>query len=437
MDSPFMRHRLLHSTMLLALVAAPAILFAQEVSSHEEERLETLARSDDEWVTPKNSITVGFRMLTSGARVHFGHLGSVPFAGAPILPSTAGAALRTYQNGYVGLDAPRANELDSLGNQTSTKGGRYQTYTTTTLDVTDANGNVTTVTSSTQTGDYLSYTPGLTRQWSYDTPEQATLRPGYIGMSNYSATSGGSALDKNQGMSSGLEMQIAHVMGKLSKRTDWSLVAGIALNGINSKTAGDVSSTLLTSTDFYSLNGKPAPAISVGHPYAPPTNDPLNTTVQTETTTPLGAVQDPNLSTSTSTIGGIMVHGRWQVKGAYFMARVGPSIHTQLTERLGLSASLGLAGAFASSYYTADQLMEIPVVGKTVDTGTVVNYQSKFLGGYYADFNLDWSANERTGFYGGLSAQKLGNYDESVGDQTAHIDLGTSVGIRGGVNIKF
>ncbi len=438
MDFPLMRLRLLQSTMLFALVAAPAVLFAQEISSNEEERLENLARNDDEWVTPKNSVTVGFRMLASGARVHFGNLGSVPFS-ATVPPASAGPVTRTYDNGVVTADALRPAELDALDNPastTTTTGGRYQTYTTSLTAVLDANGVQTgTVTTTALSGDFLSYTPGLTRVWTYDLPQQATLLPGYIGMSTYSATSDGAALDKKQGPSSGMELQISHVMGKLSKRTEWSLVAGLALNSINCKTVGDVNSTLNTKTDFFSLNGQPAPTTSLIAPYTPPTYDPVNTTY--ETTTQLNAVPDPALSTQSAVAGAVIVHGNWQVKGAYLMVRAGPSIHTQLTERLGLGASLGVAGAFASSFYSTEQTIEVPDVGAPLTTGALVNYTSKFLGGYYADFNLDWTANERTGLYGGLSAQKLGNYNESVSNQTAHIDLGTSVGIRGGISIKF
>ncbi|MBI2497893.1 MAG: hypothetical protein HYV75_08295, partial [Opitutae bacterium] len=47
------------------------------------------------------------------------------------------------------------------------------------------------------------------------------------------------------------------------------------------------------------------------------------------------------------------------------------------------------------------------------------------------------AANEITGLFGGLTAQKLGDYDQVVGGRTAKVDLGSSVGIRAGVSIKF
>jgi hypothetical protein len=62
---------------------------------------------------------------------------------------------------------------------------------------------------------------------------------------------------------------------------------------------------------------------------------------------------------------------------------------------------------------------------------------TKFLSGFYADLNLEWAATERTGLFGGFTAQKFDGYDQMVGSRTARIDLGNSVGLRGGVTIRF
>jgi hypothetical protein len=443
----FMRLRSLQSAALLTLLAVPASLFAQtQISSNEEERLENLARSEAEYTGPKSSVTVGFRVLSSGVNVHFGNLGNVPFNALP-LPATDGAVSRAYNNGIIRVDTPRAVELDSLGTQTSTPGGRDQTYPTTTTNVTDSAGNVIgTVTNTTPSGDFLSYTPGQTRSWSYASNDQAVFRNGnpYIAMSSYSATTDGGAKDKKQGISAGVELQFAHEMGKLSKRTQWSLMAGITLNGINNKTAGDVQATLHTITDLYSLNGLTAPATTPATPYTGPTyGDFTNssgvvvTVGGKETTTPLASVPDASLRDQKAETGAATVHGQWQVKGAYFMMRVGPSVRAQITERFGLSASLGLAGAYAGTRYTAVESIAIPVIGGTISTALEESNSTKFLAGYFADFNLEWAANERTGLFGGVTAQKLGAYSQSLSGRTARIDLGSSVGLRGGVSIKF
>ncbi len=450
-----MSHRLLPTAALLALLAAPAILHAQaEISSSEELRLEALAREQAETYSPRNSITIGFRMLSSGARVTYTNLGSVPM-GSPFIPISDGAVARQYDDGLVGVDAPRPNEKDLDGVQISTPGGRYQSSHNVPIATTDANGNVIGVTNSTLTdGDYLSYTPGLTRTWTYVTPEQTMVRPGYIAMNNYSASSdGGSAVHK-QGPVGGIELQFSHAFGKVTGRTQWSLLGGITMNDINNKVSADVSSTLHTNTDFYSLNGQAAPAL-------PTTTDAttgivttsaynaasytdlldaggnLITTNGLETTVPISDTPVDQIST-VGAPGSVIVHGRWQVKGAYYMVKLGPAVRSQLTEHLSINASLGLAGAYAGTHYTVTESFEIPDVGNTVTTPiTEQSDTSKFLGGYYADLNLDWACNDTTGLFGGITAQKLGSFDQNVGGRIAHVDVGNAVGLRGGVSLKF
>ncbi len=98
-----------------------------------------------------------------------------------------------------------------------------------TTDVTDADGNVTGTTSNTVvTGEILAFTPGLTRNWSYGAAGQTTQRPGYMAMSIYSVTSDGTALDKKQGPSGGLELSYEHTLGHLSKRLEVRLLTGVA-----------------------------------------------------------------------------------------------------------------------------------------------------------------------------------------------------------------
>ena len=255
--------RQLKTAALYALFLSPALLLAQEISSAEEQRLEALARAQAEIYIPRNNVSVGFRVLSKGSAVHFGNLGNVPFATTQAA-LTDGAVKRTYDNGYVDIDAPRVEETNGDGIQTSTPGGRYTVKTTTTTNVTDADGNVVGIVDTVVTAsDSLSYTPGLTRVWSYSSPAQAEARPGYIAMNSYSATSDGSAFDKKQGPVGGIELQFTRTIGKATGRTQWSVLTGISMNDINNKSTRDISATLRTNTDFYSLNGLAAPDTSV------------------------------------------------------------------------------------------------------------------------------------------------------------------------------
>jgi hypothetical protein len=153
---------------------------------------------------------------------------------------------------------------------------------------------------------------------------------------------------------------------------------------------------------------------------------------------PIAAV--PNEHKDTTTAGGVNVDGLWQVKGAYFMVKLGPSVRAQLTNRLGFNASLGVAGAYAGTTYSVSERFLVPgltdiYVGNT--SGVEESSTTKFMNGYFADFNLEWAASERTGLFTGVTAQKFDGYDQEVGGRTARIDLGSSVGLRGGVSIRF
>ncbi|MEI6107711.1 MAG: hypothetical protein WCR49_11935 [Opitutae bacterium] len=430
--------RSLQTVAAFALLACPVFLAAQEISASEEERLENLARANAEVYVPKTSVNLGFRMLSSGAAVHFGRLGNVP-VNTTIAPASEGAVRRLYNNGTVSVDAIRDEETAST--TTTLPGGRYQTST----NVTDMGpdgvlGTADDVTTNVITGNRLSYQAGVTRNWSDNSATQLTTKPGYVAMSSYSATSDGGFRDSKQGATAGMELQYTRAFGRLSRRTEWSVITGISLNSINGKTSGSVVSTLHTSTDFYSFNGLAAP----GAPYVAPSTGDLNDangnlilTGGLETTTPISSVPDATLSTTTAATGGTTVNGNWQVKGGYFMVKLGPSLHTQFTERFGVSASLGMAGAYAGTHYTAVESFVTPDNNGVIVSTEEVSDANKFLAGFYADLNFEWAANERTGLFAGLSAQKFDGYDQSVGGRTARIDLGSTVGLRGGISIRY
>lgn len=383
---------------------------------------------------PKSTISFGFRVMSSGAKVNFGNLGTVNLRS--IAPVSDGSATRIYDNGSVNRDELRNNEiaLDANGNfirdangnfvQSSTPGGRYQT-TTTANDVTRV------------TGDFLSYTPGQTRTWTYVTDAQIVGQ--HVAMTNYGALSEGATAMEEQGISPGVELQLARALGKGGKRFEWSITAGLAINDINAKTGGTVTSTLVTHTDYFSIIGGAAPTGQRGGPSFVNLVDAegnLVTANGLETTVPLNDVQESGMSTDTRVAGGASVQGNWQIKGAYMLLRLGPTLRTQLSENFGLSASIGVAGAYAGSRYSVVELLEVPDVAEPVTTFEESSV-AKMLTGFYADVNVDWTANERTGLFAGLTMQQFGNYDQSVGGRTAKIDFGNSVGLRGGISIKF
>ena len=403
--------------LMTGLAIAPQIL----AQSDEDTDLEDLGYFAD----AKNTLKFGFRLVT-GPKVHFGNLGTVPYLNTVALPS-AGEIDRLYNDGRVIKDSPRTDpihsEVNSTGQQTSTPGGRYI--------VTDTNG-------ATQ-GDYISYTPGVTRQWSYINASQAVaLGEGTgIAMSSYSATSDGAGFDAKKKYSDGIELQVERSVGKLGKRWDVNIVAGLAISTITGNQSGNVQSTLNTIRDVYSLNGQTAPTA----PYTGPTFGPLtlpDTTVLPsgfENTPPLTSV--PASHTETSAPGAATVSGVWKISGAYYIMRLGPELRARLTKDIGISTSAGFSAAYAGTTYSAVESFSITGIADPISTPTESSVAGKYFSGFYANMDAEWQLNDRTGIYAGFSYESIGAYDQSVGGRTAKIDLSGTVGVRGGLSIKF
>jgi hypothetical protein len=428
-----MNQRSLSYLPVLLLASLPALLPAQETTGIEDERMQAIAkRNEEEWAGPKNKVTVGFRVLNTGGTVEFGNLGTIE--AKTIAPASEGAVDRVYDNGYVLADRPRTDEVDSSGNQTSPPGGRYPIYFT----LTDG--------TKVQVGEGLGYEAGLSREWRLYTQAQLDARAGYVAYTNYSTVSeGGRFVDETE-MAAGVELEFSHTFGRISRRIQWGVTTGLTLNSISSQTSGTVTATLNSRTDYYAIDGGTlgtVPEGGLGGPTGVPyiVDGIIISPSGMETTIPLNQTPDA-VSDSTSTPGGATVNGRWNIKGAYFMLKFGPSIRAQFTDRWEMTASAGVAGAYAGSTYTGAETFAVA----GMPDGQVAGVQeikqsntSEFLTGYYADLTIEFAANDRTWLFGGVTAQQFGDYEQTLAStgQMARIDLGSAVGVRGGVSIRF
>ena len=416
---PLMTLRRLLATHLAFTLLLPAL--ALHAAAEDEEEMIDLGI----YSGAKNTLKFGFRMVT-GAKVHFGNLGSVPFSVSPA-GLADGEISRFYNDGLVRKDTVSINESDSTGHQTSTPGGRYLVFSTTTGGQTLLNG------------DFISYTPGLTRDWNYSNASQLVNGGTGIALSLYGAVSDGAGAEGKRRMSDGIELQLERVLGKLGGRWEVSLVGGLALSSITSKQAGVVQSSLHVFTDVYSLNGQTAPAAPfVGSTSYRDLVRPDGTIVSGgyETTVPLVSTPDPSARTETLTPGAVSVNGAWRVRGAYYVMRLGSEVRAMLTKDVGLSAGLGLSGAYVGTTYSAVESITVPGVDGPISTDESTT-RDKLLPGFYANMDALWQLNERTGLYGGLIYENYGGYDQSVGGRSAKIDLGSTLGVHGGISIKF
>jgi len=429
MSPTFMHPRSLQLAAFLAILSVPALLPAQETTGIQDERMQAIAsrKQQEEWFGPRNKVTVAFHILNSGGTVDFNNLGAVPAKIVP--PASEGAVNRVYDTGYVLADSPRQTEVDANGNQVSTPGGRYTIYGT------QSDGSQIPV------AEILGYQTGVSREWKEYTQNQFEERPGYLALTNYSTTSEGGHFTDKMGNAAGVELEYTRMIGRVSRRFQWGFTGGATINSISGQTSGSVTATLNSHTDYYLLHGTPDLAPTGGPTFGPyVVNGVLVNESGMETTVPVNQTPDESLSTNSATPGGVTVDGRWTVKGAYFMVKLGPSLRAQFNDHWEMTASAGFAGAYAGTTYTAAENFSLSSLPAEVTPGVTDIQQSttaKFLTGYYADLTVEWAANERTGLFGGITAQQLSDYDQMVAERVARVDLGSAIGIRGGVSISF
>lgn len=389
---------------LCALAACS--LRAQEERQAPPTEIPDFSNLDEYIYVPKSTMHFGFRNL-SGPKTSFSGKGKL-LAAENIGTSTNPNENRVYHDGSVSADA-RTTQVDN-GDGTST-----------TVPVPN---------------------DGKTNTWGYGSDKQ--LVDGYMTFHTYSASITDTSIRaQNAERTSGIELSVGYDMGKVFKRFDWSIIAGVGLNDISSSMSGAVKADLTTVTDTYSLFGQIPPAA----PYSSSANSTTTVTVtngdgttssDTSDTSVLLGNRPVDRSTSV-TSDSTSVRNRWKLKGAYFTSRVGPSLTMQFTSRLKASVSAGLAVVYAGTTYSVDEAF-LPETGAEI-TDSMKDEASKFLVGYYADATLQFDATERTGFYVGAVYQATGSYDQTIASTNANystkIDLNNLNGLRAGMTFRF
>jgi hypothetical protein len=283
-----------------------------------------------------------------------------------------------------------------------------------TRTIVDANGNTVLL---------QSVSPdGLTNNWDYDDESQITS-DGYVAMHTYEASINPATVQKDQPSSLGVELLVTRDMGKLfGTRARWSVIGGFSVNDISGKMDTEETASVVTNTDYFSLNGQSAPAAG---------------------TTSTGALLDSNPFRADPTTGTGLVNNHWKLKGAYMAFRVGPSLTIPITERLSASFSVGGVLTYAGSNYTVVQTF-LPQTGDAI-VDAVSDGASNIMPGFYADANINFNINERSGLYMGALYQNSGSYRQTIshgGDNpdteyTTKVDLGSLQGVRAGMSFKF
>lgn len=373
-------------------------------------------RDANPWVLHTN-----VRVGSADSVVSFGGLGTIdPSRAIPGADQTDFEA-RLYDDGRVVLDSPRGDEVDANGNQTSTPGGRYT--------VNDADGDLI--------GDFLAYTPGQTRVWTYGRDEQ--INNGTVAMNQYSTQSSGIGFQR-EGESSGLgfEMAVSKRVMRIGQKMELGLSGAIGLSDFEASTAQRIAADLITMTDIYEVFGT-VPAAPYDAPSSGPLTDPSTGLIvpngQFETTVPLQQIT-PN-RTFVTTPNGAAIDGSWSIEGAYYSMRFGPELRGHLTERIAFTVGAGVLGAFVGSDFSVSEVLDLDDTIFTTVGFVATDSVSELLIGYYAEASIEFWLTQRTGLFLGAVLESMDNFVQNFAGRTANVTLSDATLIRFGVIHRF
>ena len=459
-----------------------------------------------EYLRPmKSSVSIGVRMV-GRASVTFGgeSLGAVaaPKLDEADINGNTARMSQISQYGYLKYDDGIVYYSDSNGSSSdgsrpaqgdvpATIDGRWQTHTW----VTGSTGNSIQV----MNGDYLAWdnTGYSTRNWSANNQSQVGMyddESHFVEMSFYGSNrADGDARAKSR-ISPGIELQFSRVI-KRYKYFEWGFNATVGIAEFNAKNRMTLKANAVKYTDRYQVlqhvqsdvdgesfvtvpgnlasNGNvettewilSGPSFT-GLKYENPDYDeslgesednPREMTYEKgmENTAPLGigggyAPQTPASNADPTPVAGGEIRGYWQVKGVYYLLRVGPMIRVPIRKNFAASFSAGYLGAWVGSKMRFQEELRIDAasrfftvympnyVTQTYDPITdIVQNNSRYISGMYADANFEWWTTLRTGFYVGAVYEKLGSYKQEAFGRTATVKLTNGLGFRIGIITRF
>lgn len=341
------------------------------------------------------------------------------------------------------------------------------------------------------TSKFLAYRNNQVRSWQVqDAAKQitrvATDPAGVyrVAMSAYGVTTAGASVEADSSGSSGFELSLEHKLGQRG-RFEWGISGGLKLIGINARASAVIPAYLTVTTDIYQTvpttqNGGLMPNISqpsggatdlaltnldgggTVYQYTTAFARPLNITVggNIEALTPLNI---SNVAWGTSGLDPegrtVLVQGSYHLKGAYYLARVGPTFRYRFNDSFAVSGSVGVAQGYVGTTYKAEEAFDdyfdvYAADGKTpaplssaiapqVFSSNEEHVTHKFVSGFYGELNAEYWMTERTGFYVGVTQQTMRSYthkmssDPKVIGRTATVDLGSTSGWKIGIMTRF
>jgi hypothetical protein len=256
---------------------------------------------------------------------------------------------------------------------------------------------------------------GFTTYWGYQNASQLTVGNDVL----MSSTSGSSARTGNSDADpqNGFELSYDQPLGG-GKHWHWGIEGAANWTGIGIADSQSFSGTVTTSVDAYSL-GAILPPLA---PYTGTVSGPgplLNTTP-----IPQGS------STSLSTI-----IGSRDIDANLFGFRLGPYLELPVCSHLSVQLSAGLSAGVISSEFSYNET--VTAGGLSPQTYAGSGHKDAGLIGGYARAQINVKLCEHLALFGGAEFNDMGTFNQTVGNETAHLNLSQSIYVNGGLSWSF
>jgi hypothetical protein len=249
---------------------------------------------------------------------------------------------------------------------------------------------------------------GLTWNWGYHNSSQVvgdTLQFHAVQAENSSSVN-----DPQYGLDLVYQRYIGHL--PYVKSGSWGFEAGFGYTDLDLRdnNNGNVHIT----TDTFQLNGVLPPGAGYNGTFSGP-----------------GALLG---DTPTRTLESAMISGNQKLSGSLFKIRLGPFAEWNFFSKFSLQASAGITLAPTMVDYDYSESV-------TLASGTFASSghssKSKLLYGPYAGLTARYEFNQHWGIFLGAQFQNLTSLTESSGSNSAHLDLGATVDLTGGISWRF
>ncbi len=257
---------------------------------------------------------------------------------------------------------------------------------------------------------------GYTTDWGYDHAYQVSGGDVFMHSSTSSAVNTG---DKDGGLQNGFELSYDQPLGG-GRHWHWGVEAAVNWTDISISDNQSLTGDVVTTTDAYSLNGSTAP----NAPYTGSVNGPGPL---------LGAT--PVSHSVNTVLNAAEVTGSRKIDANLFGLRLGPYIKVPVCHRVVIGLGAGLSAGVIDSDFSYNET--VAVNGLPTQTHIGSGHDDSALFGGYVRAQASVRLTRKLSLLGGVEFSDLGTYDQTVGSETAHLDLSQSLYVSGGLSYKF